>query len=132
MVFSDILGHALNAIKQGQKLQKKFVITKRSKFVLLVLNKLVQEGLIYGFTPEGSYLVKIFLKYNATGKPLIFNIERISKSSRRCFIKAYQVATYLKATDNGLFFLTTSYGILTNHEALQKGVGGEILFKVNS
>ena len=34
-------------------------------------------------------------------------------------------------TDNGIFFLTTSSGILTNGEALKKGIGGELLFKVN-
>lgn len=131
MVYSDILGHLLNEIKQGQKTNKVFVKARRSGFIFLVLNKLVREGFIYGFTPDGLYDVKVFLKYNSTGKPIIFNLERVSKSSRRCFIKVHQLQNYLKPTDNSVFFLTTSKGILTNKEALLLNIGGEILFKIN-
>ena len=85
----------------------------------------------FGFSPDGLYDVKVFLKYNSTGKPIIFNLERVSKSSRRCFIKVHQLQNYLKPTDNSVFFLTTSKGILTNKEALLLNIGGEILFKIN-
>jgi len=132
MIFSDSLGHLLNEIKKGQKSKKTFIIAKKSKFIISVLNKLVTEGFIYGFNIYNKYYIKVYLKYNVLGKPIIFNINRISKISCRCFIRAYQVKKYLKPMDNCVFFLTTSVGIITNKEAIYYKIGGEVLFKINN
>ena len=132
MIFSDSLGHLLNEIKKGQNSRKIFIIARKSKFIINVLNKLVAEGFIFGFNIYNKYYVKVYLKYNVFGKPLIFNITRVSKISCRCFIRAYQVKKYLKPMDNCVFFLTTSVGIITNKEAILRKIGGEVLFKINN
>jgi len=130
MVFCDNLGNVLNEIKKGQKERKLVVRGRKSKFINQVLLKLLDQGFIYGFAVVESHFIKIFLKYGLSGAPLIKDIKRVSKISRRVYVKVNDLQDLKSRADNSVFFLTTAQGILTDKEALQLNIGGEVLFQI--
>lgn len=69
-------------------------------------------------------LVRVYLKY-ISGKSAIRNIKRISKPGLRVYVKGKSVPSVLRG--RGLAFVSTSKGVLTDKEARESGVGGEII-----
>ncbi len=79
--------------------------------------------------PRGHPALRIFLKYDEDGFPVIQEIGRVSKPGRRVYTRR---AGASRSVLNGLGIsvLTTSKGILSDREARAQGVGGEILCEV--
>jgi len=69
-------------------------------------------------------LVRVYLKYIA-GKSAIRNIKRISKSGLRVYVKGKKIPTVLRG--RGLAIISTSKGVVTDKEARELGVGGEVI-----
>lgn len=69
-------------------------------------------------------LVRVYLKYIA-GKSAIRNLKKVSKPGLRVYAKGKKVPTVLRG--RGLAIVSTSKGILTDKEARELGVGGEIV-----
>ena len=94
-----------------------------------VLEVLTAEGLIEGFelvTGEGKApAFKVGLKYFASGKPVISRAERFSKSGCR----KYAAADKLPKINSGLgiSIVSTSKGVMADHEARKLRVGGEVV-----
>lgn len=74
-----------------------------------------------------SYLEKPALS-SELRRPRVNGAERISKQSRRIYIKKNELNALLKK--KGLFVVSTTSGILSSKVALEKGLGGEILFRI--
>ena len=72
--------------------------------------------------------IRIFLKYNTDGQPAIRHMARVSKPGRR----VYQGTEALKPVLNGMGvgIISTSQGLLTDAEAREKSVGGEVLCEI--
>jgi small subunit ribosomal protein S8 len=91
------------------------------------MDVLKKEGYIENFKlieDKKQGLVKIYLKYIA-GKPAIKKLKRISKPGLRVYVKHNKVPSVLRG--RGLALISTSQGILTDRQAKELGVGGEIL-----
>jgi len=69
-------------------------------------------------------LVRVYLKYIA-GKSAIRNIKRISKPGLRVYVRGKAVPSVLRG--RGLAIVSTSKGVITDKEARELGVGGEII-----
>ena len=97
-----------------------------SKFNEEVLKKLLQLGFIKKFeTKEKTILVELIYKDK---KPAMTEVQLYSKPGRRYYVSYKN----LKLVMGGLGYslISTSQGVLTNKEAREKKVGGELLFSI--
>lgn len=131
MNISDPIGDMITRIRNAQRMNKADVIVPHSKFRMSVLDVLVREGYIRGYSEsevrKGISNLVVQLKY-FEGKPTIYKIERVSRPGLRC----YKEISDIRPVANGLGInvVSTSRGVLSDAEARQQGVGGEVLFKV--
>ncbi len=127
---SDPLGDMLTRIRNGQQARKDSVLTPASKLRARVLDVLQREGFIRGYSSvlNGAHQnLRIDLKY-FEGKPAIQHLARVSKPGRR----VYSGATELPRVRNGLgiTIVSTPKGVLSDAEAREQNVGGEVLCQV--
>lgn len=131
MSMSDPLGDMLTRIRNGQQANKSAVNAPASKLRANVLEVLKREGYIRGFEKvtgdSGFDELRIELKYY-DGKPVISKIKRVSTPGRR----VYSGVNDLPKVFNGLgiSILTTPSGVMSDAEAREANVGGEILCTV--
>lgn len=130
MAMTDPLGDMLTRIRNGQQARKDSVLTPASKLRARVLDVLQREGFIRGYSSvlDGVHQnLRIDLKY-FEGKPAIQHLARVSKPGRR----VYSGATELPRVRNGLgiTIVSTPKGVLSDAEAREQNVGGEVLCQV--
>lgn len=131
MSVNDPLGDMLTRIRNGQLRRMSKVSTPGSKLRAHVLEVLQSEGYIRGFTAEdlgnGRQNFEIELKY-FDGQPVIRTIARVSKPGRRVYASIDTMPRV--ANGLGVTILSTSKGVMADHEAREKNVGGEVLCQV--
>jgi small subunit ribosomal protein S8 len=130
MALTDPLGDMLTRIRNGQQARKDSVVTPGSKLRQRVLDVLQREGYIRGWSPEevaGHDGIRIELKY-FEGQPAIKHVARVSKPGRR----VYSGSKELPRVRNGLgiTIVSTPRGVLSDAEAREANVGGEVLAEV--
>ena len=131
MSLSDPLGDLLTRIRNGQRAGKAVIETPASKLRTNVLDVLKREGYIRGYETHevstGISATKVELKY-AEGQPAIKRIDRVSKPGRR----VYSGSQELPRVRNGLgiTIVSTPKGVLSDAEAREQNVGGEVLAEV--
>ena len=131
MAMSDPLGDMLTRIRNGQMASKSAIQAPASKLRANVLEVLRREGYIRGFETvnlgEGKSELKIELKYH-NGEPVIRELRRVSKPGRRI----YKGVNDLPSVYNGLgiAIVSTPRGVLSDAEAREARVGGEVLCTV--
>ncbi len=130
MPMTDPLGDMLTRIRNGQQARKDSVLTPASKLRANVLEVLQREGYIRGYSEEtlaGQKGLRIELKY-FEGQPAIQHLVRVSKPGRR----VYSGARELPRIRNGLgiTIVSTPRGVLSDAEARDQNVGGEVLAEV--
>ena len=131
MSMSDPLGDMLARIKNGQLRKKESVLMPASRFRGNVLDVLHREGYIRGFKKieieNNKNEFQIELKY-IDGEPVIKNISRVSTPGRRVYSRIKDLQRNFDGL--GISILSTSKGVLSDNEARNEKVGGEILCKV--
>jgi small subunit ribosomal protein S8 len=130
MAMTDPLGDMLTRIRNGQQARKDSILTPASKLRTRVLDVLQREGYIRGYSEEelaGQKGLRIKLKY-FEGQPAIQHVARVSKPGRR----VYSGARELPRIRNGLgmTIVSTPRGVLSDAEARDQNVGGEVLAEV--
>ena len=130
MALTDPLGDMLTRIRNAQMRGKSTVKTPASKLRAWVLDVLAGEGYIRGYTSEevgGHDGIRIELKY-FEGQPAIRHVARVSKPGRR----VYSGSKELPRVRNGLgiTIVSTPRGVLSDAEAREHNVGGEVLAEV--
>ena len=130
MPMTDPLGDMLTRIRNGQQARKDSILTPASKLRAHVLDVLQREGYIRGYSEEelsGQKGLRIELKY-FEGQPAIQHVARVSKPGRR----VYSGSKDLPSIRNGLgtIIVSTPRGVLSDAEARQQNVGGEVLAEV--
>ena len=131
MVMSDPLGDMLTRIRNGQQARASVIRSPASKLRMNVLDVLRREGYIRGYTAAGespsSPELSIELKYYE-GEPVIRHIKRASKPGRRVYSGIKDLKTFRGGL--GISILSTPKGVMSDHEARQLNVGGEVLCTV--
>ena len=130
MAVTDPLGDLLTRIRNGQRAKKDSVLSPASKLRIRVLDVLQREGYIRGYSDEQmgpAAGVLIELKY-FEGQPAIKHVARVSKPGRR----VYSGSQELPRVRNGLgiTIVSTPRGVLSDAEAREQNVGGEVLAEV--
>ena len=128
---NDPLGDLLTRIRNAQQRHRPKVSSPASKLRVRVLDVLVDEGYIRGYTridrKNGQAELEIELKY-ANGQPAIREISRVSKPGRRVYSAVRDLETV--ANGLGVAILSTPKGVMSDSRAREENVGGEILCNV--
>lgn len=130
MSMNDPISDMLTRIRNGQRARKDSVVSPASKLRARVLEVLQREGFIRGFSEEelGKHKgLRIELKY-FEGQPAIQHLQRVSTPGRR----VYSGSKDLPRVRNGLgiTIVSTPRGVLSDAEAREQNVGGEVLAEV--
>lgn len=132
MSMSDPISDFLTRIRNGLSAKKRWVDIPSSSLKKRVSLVLKEEKYVNDFMfinkGHNQELIRVFLKYDYNGKPVIENIKRVSKPGLRVYVGAGQAPRVLDGL--GISILTTSKGVLSNKKANKLGVGGEIICEV--
>jgi small subunit ribosomal protein S8 len=124
---SDIIADALTMIRNAIMARKENLDVPASNTVKAILEILKTENYIDAFKlieGEKRGVLRIYLKYNGE-KCAIRSLKRISKSSRRVYVKKDKIPHVLRG--RGLAVISTSKGIVTDTQARDQGLGGEVV-----
>ena len=131
MSMTDPVSDLLTRIRNGQRARKSAVSSPSSKLRSNVLDVLKREGYIRGYSnrelAKGFSQLDIELKYY-DGDPVIRNIKRVSKPGRRVYSGIRDLANVHNGL--GIAILSTPRGVLSDAEAREQNVGGEVLCQV--
>ncbi len=131
MVGSDPLGDMLTRIRNGQRAQKSAVRSPASKLRQSVLEVLKREGYIRNYETvdirPGIRELSIELKYH-NGEPVIRELKRVSKPGRRIYAGVKDLPQVYNGL--GIAILSTPRGVVSDAEARELKVGGEVLCTV--
>lgn len=131
MAMSDPLGDMLTRIRNGQMASKSTITAPASKLRANVLEVLRREGYIRGFETvelgRGKRELAIQLKYH-NGEPVIRELRRVSKPGRRIYAGVKELPKVYNGL--GIAILSTPRGVLSDAEAREARVGGEVLCTV--
>jgi len=131
MTMTDPLGDMLTRIRNAQMRKKTKVSTPGSALRQRVLEVLQSEGYIRGYSKVdydgGRSEFEIELKYY-DGEPVIRQIERVSKPGRRVYASVRNLPRVMDGL--GVSILSTPKGVMSDSEARDQNVGGEVLCRV--
>jgi len=127
----DRIADMLTRIRNAQNAGLEKVEMPASNTLVAISQILKTEGYIQSGKPynyKGHRYLRLVLRYDDEGQPVIREIQRVSKSGRR----VYAPATDLPRVRNGygIAVISTSHGLMTDKEARAKNVGGEVLCTV--
>lgn len=128
MVLTDPIADFLTRIRNANMAKHDSVEIPASNIKKSLAEILKQEGFIrdYEVTEDGKQgVIKITLKYGPNGERVISGLKRISKPGLRNYVSADNLPKVLNGL--GIAIVSTSAGILTDKEAREKKVGGEVI-----
>jgi small subunit ribosomal protein S8 len=126
----DPIADMLVNIKNAGNAGKAFAVVPFSNMKEAIAAALFKHGYIASYAKKGkkvSKTLEVGIAYEGK-KPLVINAARVSKPSRRSYIKAADIRPIRNGY--GLMILSTPKGIMTGDEARRAQVGGETLFKI--
>lgn len=129
----DHIADLLTRIRNANLRQKDRVDVPHTKLKLEIVRLLKEEGfianyktLVGGDSKRGT--IRVFLKFSPEKEPVIRGIQRVSRPGLRVY-RSYQDIPRARG-GFAVTILSTSQGVLTNRQAKEKKVGGEILCQV--
>ena len=129
-MMTDPIADMLTRIRNAVRIERPQVVMPSSKVKRGISEVLKREGYIWDWTEEQdeshpAKQLRLELKYGANGERIIQNVRRVSKPGRR----VYRGATGLRPVLNGLgiSIISTSRGVISDREARQRKLGGEVL-----
>jgi small subunit ribosomal protein S8 len=129
MSMTDPIADMLTRIRNANHIFKDKVDIPFSKLKLEISRILSEEGFVKNYKvieEKGRPIwIRISLKYGEKRERVITSIERASRSGRRVYTGKSRVPKVIGGL--GVAILSTSKGILTDQQARQQGIGGEVL-----
>jgi small subunit ribosomal protein S8 len=129
-MMTDPIADMLTRIRNAVRVERPVVEMPLSKVKRGVAEVLKREGYIWDFHEEGDgekpqKQLYIDLKYGPNGERVIRHIKRVSKPGRRVYSRASDLKPILNGL--GISIISTSRGVISDREARQKKLGGEVL-----
>jgi len=125
---TDPIADMLTRIRNASKVKKTEVDLPFSKIKEKIAQTLVKENyLTSAELIEGGKILRLKIKYNDQ-QPVISHLKRISKPGCRVYVSQDKIPQVLNGY--GIAILSTSSGIMTNKEARQKKIGGELVCEI--
>jgi small subunit ribosomal protein S8 len=131
-MITDPIGDLLARIRNGQLRGTAKIKSPNSRLRASVLDVLQQEGYIRGyaqveFKDTGRKELEIELKYHE-GRPVIRELKRVSTPGRRVYASVKELKPHRQGL--GVSIVSTPQGVMTDSNAREKNVGGEVLCQV--
>ena len=130
-MMTDPIADMLTRVRNAVRIERPHVEMPSSKVKRGVAEVLKREGYIWDFQVEQREPVeqlRLELKYGPNGERVIRHIKRISRPGRRVYSKAKDLRPILNGL--GISVISTSRGVISDREARQRNVGGEVLCEV--
>ncbi|GAB6164807.1 30S ribosomal protein S8 [Thermostilla marina] len=130
-MMTDPIADMLTRIRNAVRVERPYVDMPASKVKKGLAEVLKREGYIWDWEEvdaQPAKLLRIHLKYGPNGEQVIRHLRRISKPGRRVYSRATQLKPVLNGL--GICILSTSRGVLSDREARQRNIGGEVLCEV--
>ncbi len=135
---TDPISDMLTRIRNASAVKKYEVVLPMSKIKHEIAKILEKEGWIHKvevIKPEikknqrsAFNELKLVLKYKKSGKPAITSLKRISRPGLRIYVGRDNLPRVLN--NLGMAVISTPQGLMTNKEAVKKGVGGEVICEI--
>ena len=128
MTVTDPIADFLTRIRNAHMAKHDTVEIPHSKMKAEIARILQEEGYVQEVSERGSGVERrlvITLKYGPDGRRGITGLRRMSRPGRRVYRKQTSIPRVLDGL--GVAILSTSQGVLTDHQARRRGVGGEVL-----
>lgn len=130
-MMTDPIADMLTRIRNAVRVERPHVDMPASRVKRGVAEVLKREGYIWDFQEiegEPNNSLRIELKYGPNGERVIQTIQRVSKPGRRVFSKSRDLRPVLNGL--GISIISTSQGVVSDREARQRKIGGEVLCEV--
>jgi len=127
----DPITDLLNRLRNGMRAGHERVDIPASRVKESLVKVLAEEGYVASYRrveEKGRPLLRVGLKYDADGEPVVNGLERVSRPGRRVYAPAKGIPEVLGGL--GISIVSTSRGILTGRQAREAKLGGEILCNV--
>jgi len=132
MGMTDPIADMLTRIRNANKARFKSTLVHMSQINMNIAKVLKKAGYISGYDnvkdDKGYAMLKITLKYPDAKHTVITDIKRISKPGRRVYVTAGNIPSVLNGY--GISVLSTSSGVITDKEAREMNIGGEVICNV--
>ncbi|GMA64083.1 30S ribosomal protein S8 [Alicyclobacillus fastidiosus] len=128
MIISDPIADMLTRIRNANQVRHEKVEIPGSNMKRSIAEILKNEGYVRDteFVDDNQQgVIRLFLKYGKGQERVITGLKRISKPGLRVYVNHDNIPRVLGGL--GVAILSTSKGILTDREARQQGIGGEVL-----
>ncbi len=128
---SDPVSDYLTRLRNAQQAGHRRVDVPASKLKRAMTKILVDKGYVNKYidiTDNKQGVLRLFLKYDAYGQPVIKKLIRVSKPGLRKYVGADEIPQSYNGL--GIVILSTSDGVMTDKEARKMKIGGEILCSV--
>ena len=132
MSMTDPVADMLTRIRNASKAKKNAVDIPAAKLKREIARILKEQGYIKDYIelPDSKQgLIRVYLKYSREDKPIIRGLRRLSRPGLRKYVSNNEIFQY-KFGRQGMMIVSTSSGVMTNEEAAQKKVGGEVICAV--
>ncbi|MBU1701386.1 MAG: 30S ribosomal protein S8 [Candidatus Eisenbacteria bacterium] len=131
MSWSDPIADLLTRIRNAGMAKHKRLDVPASNFKEAILKLMVRENYIKSYRkieegPQG--VLRIYLRYEEDERNAIEGLERVSKPGRRVYVDAASAPRVRSGL--GVSVISTSHGVMTDLEARQKCIGGEVIAKI--
>lgn len=132
-MFTDPIADMLTRIRNAQAVGKATVAVPASKLKRAIAELLAREGWLvrvetHAAGTGGREEMVLTLRYRSPGEPKITSIRRVSRPGRRVYVTHGAIPRVKRGA--GLAILSTPQGLLTNREARERKVGGEVICEV--
>ena len=127
MSMTDPIADMLTRIRNGSKAKMKAVDIPGSKLKREIARILKDRQYIRDYIelPDRKQgIIRVYLKYSREDEPIIRGLRRMSRPGLRKYVSAEEAFHYATGRQ-GIMILSTSSGVMTNEEAMQKKIGGE-------
>ncbi|HTO76107.1 MAG TPA: 30S ribosomal protein S8 [Thermoanaerobaculia bacterium] len=124
---SDLLNRLRNAMRAGHD-RADLPASRLKEDLLKVLSEEGYVGAYRRVEENGRPILRVALKYDAEGDPIVGGLERVSRPGRRVYAAAKEIPEVLGGL--GISIVSTSKGIRTGRQAREERLGGEILCNI--
>jgi small subunit ribosomal protein S8 len=127
-MMTDPIADMLTRIRNAVRVERPSVDMPLSKVKRGLAEVLKREGFIWDFEEvqgDPSNQLRLLLKYGPNGERVIRHIKRVSKPGRRIYSGADSLRPVLNGL--GIKIISTSHGVISDREARQRNLGGEVL-----
>jgi len=130
-MMTDPIADMLTRIRNAVRVERPTVEVPASKVKRGLAEVLKREGYIWDWaeTNENKFPhLRLDLKYGPNGERVIRHIKRVSKPGRRVYNRASELKPVLNGL--GITIISTSRGVISDREARQRNLGGEVLCQI--